>query len=58
MDSTAVEAIERNIKFNQVEHLIKSNQEDACDFMYKNRNKNLFDVIDIDPYGSPAIFVG
>ena len=56
MDSTAVESIERNIKHNGVEGFVKGNKGDACEVMYAHRNKNKFDIIDIDPYGSPSIF--
>ena len=58
MDETAYKSIERNIRYNKKENLIIANHSDAVDLMYQNRNKNNFDVIDLDPYGSPSIFTG
>lgn len=57
-DRTAVEFIERNIKKNGLEGIVTSNCGDAAMVMYQNKHpKNRFDVIDLDPYGSPAPFL-
>jgi tRNA (guanine26-N2/guanine27-N2)-dimethyltransferase len=58
-DKKAVELIDVNIKLNNVEHLVKSNYDDAISLMHtmsKNKNSH-FDCIDLDPYGSPSIFL-
>ncbi|XP_061172654.1 tRNA (guanine(26)-N(2))-dimethyltransferase-like [Saccostrea echinata] len=57
-DKSAVEIIKKNIELNKMEHLIKANYGDAAMVMYQNREKeNRFDVIDLDPYGSPHLFL-
>ncbi|XP_072005786.1 tRNA (guanine(26)-N(2))-dimethyltransferase isoform X4 [Engystomops pustulosus] len=56
--TSAVELIKRNIQFNGVEHLVTANYSDARMLMYNRMGRNdRFDVIDLDPYGSPAIFL-
>ena len=49
----ALEAMERNFSHNNV--TITKNCEDAC--MLMQRSKNEYDAIDLDPYGSPTIFL-
>lgn len=57
-DKAAVEIIKENIKINKMEHLIKASNGDAAMVMYENREKDKrFDVIDLDPYGSPHLFL-
>lgn len=57
-DKNAVTYIEKNIQKNKLEALVKANYGDASMVMYENREyENRFDVIDLDPYGSPARFL-
>jgi len=49
----ALLAMERNFTHNNV--TITKNCEDACSLM--QRSKNQYDAIDLDPYGSPSIFL-
>ncbi|CAB0036326.1 unnamed protein product [Trichogramma brassicae] len=53
---SAVEAIKKNVVFNQVDSIVKPHANDATMVMYENR-RNKFDVIDLDPYGCPSIFL-
>ena len=48
-DQKAVELIDVNIKLNSVEHIVKSNYDDAVSLMYaRSRNKKThFDCIDL-----------
>lgn len=56
--SSAVELIKRNIKYNDVENLVTASYSDARLLMYNRMAKqDRFDVIDLDPYGSPAMFL-
>eukprot|EP01117_Protostelium_nocturnum_P007475 TRINITY_DN2671_c0_g1_i3.p1 TRINITY_DN2671_c0_g1~~TRINITY_DN2671_c0_g1_i3.p1 ORF type:complete len:432 (+),score=141.92 TRINITY_DN2671_c0_g1_i3:28-1323(+) len=59
IDSNAVEAIKRNLEFNQVDlNLVTPNHADATTFMYMNREPSKqFEVVDLDPYGSASIFL-
>lgn len=52
----AVESIKKNAKYNGVENIVKPSHEDATMVMYLNR-KTKFDCVDLDPYGSPTIFL-
>ncbi|XP_043940667.1 tRNA (guanine(26)-N(2))-dimethyltransferase [Protopterus annectens] len=55
---TAVQLIKRNIQFNEVEHLVTPSLADASKLMFERKGcRDRFDVIDIDPYGSPAMFL-
>lgn len=57
-DSNAVAFIERNIKRNDLDHIMKSKHGDAAMGMYENRSpETQFHVIDLDPYGSPTMFL-
>ena len=57
-DKNAVEVIDKNIKKNNLEELMTSSCDDAAMVMYKHKNvKDRFDVIDLDPYGSPSQFL-
>ncbi|XP_062507702.1 tRNA (guanine(26)-N(2))-dimethyltransferase-like isoform X2 [Corticium candelabrum] len=55
----AVELIKTNVAHNKVEDLVTPNCADASVFMYQHRwsERPTFDVVDLDPYGSPARFL-
>lgn len=54
----AAEAIDRNAKYNNVDHIVSANQGDACQVLYQAiGSKMAYDVIDLDPYGSAAPFL-
>lgn len=54
----AVEFISRNIEFNNVGHLVTSNQGDANAVMHQhNVRGKRFHIIDLDPYGTAAPFL-
>ncbi|XP_007421017.1 tRNA (guanine(26)-N(2))-dimethyltransferase [Python bivittatus] len=56
--SKAVEFITQNIKLNGVEHLVTPSLSDARMLLYRRMAaRELFDVIDLDPYGSPSGFL-
>lgn len=59
ISSDAVQLMTRNIEENQVEHIIRPSQMDASLVMYQRRQpfSSRFDIIDLDPYGSPAEFL-
>uniref|UniRef100_A0A8D0G545 tRNA (guanine(26)-N(2))-dimethyltransferase n=1 Tax=Sphenodon punctatus TaxID=8508 RepID=A0A8D0G545_SPHPU len=54
----AVELMTRNVQLNEVGHLVTPSLSDARMLMYQRKAaKELFDIIDLDPYGSPAGFI-
>lgn len=54
----AAALIARNAQRNGVSHLLQASQRDASMLMYEARGrKDRYDVIDLDPYGSPAPFL-
>ncbi|NXJ58167.1 TRM1 dimethyltransferase, partial [Spizaetus tyrannus] len=54
----AVELMNRNVAFNGVGDLVAPRMADARMLMYQCKaDRELFDVIDLDPYGSPAPFL-
>ncbi|KAL2086869.1 hypothetical protein ACEWY4_017928 [Coilia grayii] len=54
----AAALIARNAQHNKVAHLVQASQRDASMVMYEARGRNQrFDVIDLDPYGSPSPFL-
>ncbi|XP_070272308.1 tRNA (guanine(26)-N(2))-dimethyltransferase isoform X1 [Myotis yumanensis] len=54
----AVDLIRHNVQLNEVAHLVQPSQADARMLMYQHqRVSDRFDVIDLDPYGSPAAFL-
>ncbi|KAM9688755.1 tRNA (guanine(26)-N(2))-dimethyltransferase isoform 1-T2 [Trichechus inunguis] len=56
--SQAVHLIRRNVLLNDVAHLVQPSQADARMLMYQHQSvSERFDVIDLDPYGSPAPFL-
>ncbi|KAJ3319067.1 RNA methyltransferase tRNA(m5U54)methyltransferase [Blyttiomyces sp. JEL0837] len=58
MDKVAVEAIQRNVKFNMVEDKVQPNQGDANLVMYQAMaNGQRYHVIDLDPYGTAVPFI-
>ncbi|KAJ6234776.1 tRNA (guanine(26)-n(2))-dimethyltransferase [Anaeramoeba flamelloides] len=60
LSETAYESIQQNVKLNQLnpESEVIPTHSDAIDLMMKHRQLELqFDVIDLDPYGSPSIFL-
>ncbi|KAM6940499.1 tRNA (guanine(26)-N(2))-dimethyltransferase [Xenentodon cancila] len=56
--SKAAALIARNAQYNRVGHLLEASCRDASMLMYEMRGKKeRYDVIDLDPYGSPASFL-
>ncbi|XP_051897844.1 tRNA (guanine(26)-N(2))-dimethyltransferase [Pristis pectinata] len=56
--SKAVELMQRNIELNGVEHMVTASLADASMLLYESkRRRDRFDVIDLDPYGSPSQFI-
>ncbi|XP_042304454.1 tRNA (guanine(26)-N(2))-dimethyltransferase isoform X2 [Sceloporus undulatus] len=56
--SKAVELITQNVQLNDVGHLVTPSLSDARMLMYQSKvDKELFDIIDLDPYGSPSTFL-
>uniref|UniRef100_T1J0H2 tRNA (guanine(26)-N(2))-dimethyltransferase n=1 Tax=Strigamia maritima TaxID=126957 RepID=T1J0H2_STRMM len=54
----AVDSIDRNAKFNKVDHLVQPNRDDAVMLMYRNMKYcDQFHVVDLDPYGSASRFL-
>lgn len=54
----AAALIARNAQHNNVSHLVEASCKDASLLMYEKRGKKeRFDVIDLDPYGSPSQFL-
>ncbi|XP_064478026.1 tRNA (guanine(26)-N(2))-dimethyltransferase-like [Ornithodoros turicata] len=52
----AVESMRANIEHNNVAHLVEPNEGEAALLMHKYKSSR-FDVVDLDPYGSPAPFL-
>ncbi|KAF2633879.1 TRM-domain-containing protein [Macroventuria anomochaeta] len=57
MSKNAVESIKLNVKHNKLEATIKPNTGNAIAYMYSYCDKNGYDVIDLDPYGTAAPFI-
>eukprot|EP00762_Andalucia_godoyi_P003917 ANDGO_05639.mRNA.1 tRNA (guanine(26)-N(2))-dimethyltransferase len=55
LDKHAAEAISRNVKWNDAEPLVRVSCSDVNSHLLSNQN--VYDVIDLDPYGSPAPFL-
>ncbi|CAJ1052918.1 tRNA (guanine(26)-N(2))-dimethyltransferase [Xyrichtys novacula] len=54
----AAALIARNAEYNKVSHLVQASCNDASMLMYEmRRKKERYDVIDLDPYGSPSAFL-
>ncbi|KAL1488981.1 hypothetical protein ABEB36_014761 [Hypothenemus hampei] len=56
LSEVAVQDINHNIELNNVGNIVTSSHSDATMLMYQHR-KEQFDVIDLDPYGCPSIFL-
>ena len=57
-DQNAVNFIKRNIENNKLEDIVTASYADASMLMYQHRkHSERFDVIDLDPYGSPTLFL-
>lgn len=57
-DSVAYDFIKQNAQVNNVNNIVFPSFMDAAMLMYQSRRyDDRFDVIDLDPYGSPAIFL-
>lgn len=65
LSPAAVEAIKLNIKYNEVEDIVRPNVGDARAYMYSLQGENhtndgngkKFNVIDLDPYGTAGMFL-
>eukprot|EP00088_Acartia_fossae_P002172 TRINITY_DN10859_c0_g1_i1.p1 TRINITY_DN10859_c0_g1~~TRINITY_DN10859_c0_g1_i1.p1 ORF type:complete len:545 (-),score=78.04 TRINITY_DN10859_c0_g1_i1:131-1765(-) len=56
--SQAVESIRRNTKHNDVQDIIQPSNNDASMVMYQHKKlTDRFNVIDLDPYGTPSPFL-
>ncbi|CAG9812588.1 unnamed protein product [Phaedon cochleariae] len=53
----AAQDIKNNVALNGVESLVQPSHNDAVMLMYQHRKEKQFDVIDLDPYGCPTIFL-
>lgn len=54
----AVDAIQRNVDYNKVGHIVKPNIDDANVLMYRNKAAHKrYHVIDLDPYGTATPFI-
>lgn len=49
-------SMQRNVKQNSIEGKVSPSQREASMLMYEHRSEG-FDVIDLDPYGSPSQFL-
>ena len=59
IDAGAVESIKQNVELNGVQHLVQASHDDAMNLLYSHRKKDdQFHVVDLDPYGTPAQFLG
>ncbi len=57
-DENAVKYIKKNIEHNKIEDIVTASHGDASMVMYQNRKyADRFDVIDLDPYGAPSLFL-
>jgi len=58
LSKQAVESIRRNIEYNEAGDKITASHSDATSLLCQHRDPGLqFDVVDLDPYGSPHIFL-
>uniref|UniRef100_A0A182JDC6 tRNA (guanine(26)-N(2))-dimethyltransferase n=1 Tax=Anopheles atroparvus TaxID=41427 RepID=A0A182JDC6_ANOAO len=58
LSKSAVESIEKNVKQNNIEHLITPSFNDAMTLMYMSTKPDQrFTAIDLDPYGHPTRFL-
>ncbi|KAF2016089.1 TRM-domain-containing protein [Aaosphaeria arxii CBS 175.79] len=57
MSSKATDSIRLNVKHNKLESKIQANTGNAIAYMYSRIEKQGYDVIDLDPYGTAAPFI-
>jgi len=57
MSQKAVDSIKLNVKHNKLEDTITAKTGNAIAYMYSYCDKNGYDVIDLDPYGTAAPFL-
>ncbi|EGG18504.1 putative N(2),N(2)-dimethylguanosine tRNA methyltransferase [Cavenderia fasciculata] len=59
IEPAAVESIKKNRDYNNVDpNLLIPNLGDATMVMYQHRDpRKQFDIVDLDPYGAPSIFI-
>ena len=54
-----MESIRQNVELNNVKDLVQASQDDAMNLLYSHRKlEDQFHVVDLDPYGTPAQFLG
>ena len=54
-----MESIKQNVELNDVKNLVQASHDDAMNLLYKHRKvEDQFHVVDLDPYGTPAQFLG
>ncbi len=59
IDAGAVESIKQNVELNDVKNLVQTSHDDAMNLLYSHRKiDDQFHVVDLDPYGTPAQFLG
>ena len=59
IDAGAVQSIKQNVELNEVSHLVQASHDDAMNLLYRHRKiDDQFHVVDLDPYGTPAQFLG
>jgi tRNA G26 N,N-dimethylase Trm1 len=59
IDAGAVESIKQNVELNNVKNLVQASHDDAMNLLYSHRKiDDQFHVVDLDPYGTPAQFLG
>lgn len=59
IDAGAVESIKYNIELNDVKHIVQASHDDAMNLLYSHRKMDdQFHIVDLDPYGTPAQFLG
>ncbi|KAJ4378177.1 RNA methyltransferase tRNA(m5U54)methyltransferase [Neocucurbitaria cava] len=57
MSQKAVDSIGLNVRHNKLQEKITANTGNAIAYMYSFCDKNGYDVIDLDPYGTAAPFI-
>jgi len=58
MNPAAVDIVKKNIEINNIEEKCVTSNDDANHFLTTNRKEgNLFDIIDIDPFGTPSPYL-
>uniref|UniRef100_A0A060T461 tRNA (guanine(26)-N(2))-dimethyltransferase n=1 Tax=Blastobotrys adeninivorans TaxID=409370 RepID=A0A060T461_BLAAD len=58
MSPSAVEAIRKNVEYNEIGNVVVPNQGDANGYMHQRKAEGLrAHVVDLDPYGTAAMFI-